>query len=163
MNEQNSNQNWQNAGPAPQQGASPEQNKRVEGLLRSPQHANISDRILLITFTGRKSGKQYSTPISYMRDGEELIGFTDSPWWRNLEGGAQVSLVLQGQEVQAYAEAIKDPQQVAEGLRRLARKDPDDAPYFGVTFDADGQPNEAHLQHAAQSNAKLRMKLLGDA
>lgn len=35
-------------------------------LLRSPLHGLMSNRYLLITFTGRKSGKRYTTPVAYL-------------------------------------------------------------------------------------------------
>jgi hypothetical protein len=35
-------------------------------LLRSPLHGLMSNRYLLITFTARKSGKRYTTPVAYL-------------------------------------------------------------------------------------------------
>ena len=32
-------------------------------VLRSPVHKMVSKTVLLITFTGRKSGKTYTTPV----------------------------------------------------------------------------------------------------
>ena len=37
-------------------------------LLRSPLHKLASKNTLLITFTGRKSGKKYTTPVNYASD-----------------------------------------------------------------------------------------------
>ena len=54
-------------------------NKLPLFLLRSPLHGVMSKRVLLVTFTGRKSGKAYTTPVSYMREGD-IVFFTDSPW-----------------------------------------------------------------------------------
>ncbi len=142
------------------QGATPQQNERMAWLLRSPHHNKVSDRILLLSFTGCKSGKVYSTPVSYMQEADNIIVFTDSPWWKNLLGGAKVGLVLRGEEKEAYAVPVIDPQEVADGLRRLAHKDADDTKYFGVTLDADGQPNEAQLVRAAEENVMLRIQPL---
>lgn len=141
------------------QGASPQQNQWVEKTLRSPEHGRVSDRILLLTFRGRKSGKSYSTPVSYMQRGNTVVCFTDSPWWRNLEGGVSVQLVLRGHEMNAHAVPTTDPEQVAGGLRTLCRKDAEDAKYFGVTVGADGEPNEAQLMRAAQANTMIQMEL----
>jgi len=41
-------------------------NKFPALLLRSPLHALVSKSTLLITFTGRKSGKKYTTPITVL-------------------------------------------------------------------------------------------------
>src|SRR4028118_1236877 len=51
-----------------------------------------SDRI-----TGRKTGKQYTIPISYIQDGDLLTCYTASVWWKNVRGGAPVTVVLRGQ------------------------------------------------------------------
>lgn len=47
---------------------------------------------LLLTFTGRKSGKRYSTPLVYFEDGERYIvvgsdgaARRDPQWWKNLK------------------------------------------------------------------------------
>ena len=37
-------------------------------ILRSPLHGMVSKYLTLITFTGRKSGKNYTTPVSYSQD-----------------------------------------------------------------------------------------------
>ena len=48
--------------------------------------------VLLLTTTGRRSGKQRTTPLTFLRDGADLVliasnGGADQPpdWWRNLE------------------------------------------------------------------------------
>lgn len=61
-------------------------NSTVKFILRSPVHGMISKAFLLITFTGRKSGKTYTTPVSYSRRGDELSIFTHARWWKNLTG-----------------------------------------------------------------------------
>lgn len=48
-------------------------NPVVIWLLRSPFHGLIDKNTVLITFTGRKSGKSYTFPISYVRDGDTLM------------------------------------------------------------------------------------------
>ena len=80
-------------------------NKFPALLLRSPLHRLISKSVLLITFTGRKSGKKYTTPITYLRDGDTVLMTTDSPWWKNLRGGALVTLRIRGREYVGVVEA----------------------------------------------------------
>ena len=48
-------------------------NSLVTAILRSPWHGMRSNRLLLLTFTGRKSGKEFTTPIRYEQDGETLL------------------------------------------------------------------------------------------
>lgn len=64
-------------------------------LLRSPLHPLASDSLLLLSFTGAKTGTEYTTPVGYrVRDGTWIVT-TQSPWWRNLKGGEPVSDVFQ--------------------------------------------------------------------
>lgn len=61
-------------------------NPFMKTILRSPLHGLVSENVILITFTGRKSGKTYTTPVNYVRDGEALIilSHDDRTWWKNL-------------------------------------------------------------------------------
>ena len=61
-------------------------------ILRSPLHGLMSNQVLLLTYTGRKSGKRYTVPITYVKVGNTLLLATDRPWWKNLRGGAQVQV-----------------------------------------------------------------------
>ena len=39
----------------------------VAWLLRSPFHGMLSNGMMLITVSGRKTGKKYTTPVDYTR------------------------------------------------------------------------------------------------
>src|SRR5262249_17743027 len=41
-------------------------NPVIRALLRSPVHGLMSKSLMLITFTGRKSGRRYTTPVRYV-------------------------------------------------------------------------------------------------
>lgn len=45
-------------------------------LLRRNWMGPMSDEIMVITTTGRKSGRSYTTPIGYLRDGASVIALT---------------------------------------------------------------------------------------
>ncbi len=45
-------------------------------LLRSPIHGMVSKTVLLITFTGRKSGKSFTTPVDYSQEGVQVSLFS---------------------------------------------------------------------------------------
>jgi deazaflavin-dependent oxidoreductase (nitroreductase family) len=90
-------------------------------LLRSPLHRIISSMYMLISVTGRKTGKVYTTPVQYKQQGQELwvITSVDYQWWRNLHGGARVQLLLRGVSCTATAKVSTDQGQICEGLRLL--------------------------------------------
>ncbi len=77
-------------------------NPMVIWLLRSPLHRFLDKNTMLITVSGRKSGKLYTLPVSYIRDGETLLVISqkDRTWWKNLQGGAKVTVFVQGHTLQ---------------------------------------------------------------
>jgi deazaflavin-dependent oxidoreductase (nitroreductase family) len=129
-------------------------------ILRSPMHGMVSKTMLLITFTGRKSGKTYTTPVDYSQDGDQVTIFTHANWWKNLIGGAPVTLRIRGRELQGLAQPVaEDKQAVAAGLAAHLRKVPSDARYYQVTFDDHGDPKAQEVEKAAQSVVMIRIQL----
>lgn len=72
-------------------------NALVTSILRSRWHRVRSDKLLLLTFTGRKSGKEFTTPVRYVQEGETLRIIVVYPWWKNLVAEATVRVLLRGQ------------------------------------------------------------------
>lgn len=135
-------------------------NKTMSFILRSPVHGMVSKSILLITFTGRKSGKNYTTPVSYSQQGDEIFIFTHANWWKNLRGGAPVTLRIRGQEAEGRAVPVaEDKRAVAVGLAEHLRKVRSDAKYYGVTFDDDGNLRSAEVEKAVQTVVMIRVSL----
>ena len=136
-------------------------NPLIKLLLRSPLHGMVSKGILLLDYTGRKSGKKYSVPLSYVRqDGDLLIvSFRKRTWWRSLVGGQPVSIRLAGKQVPATAEAIAgDPEQVAVDLGLYLMEQRSLAKYFHVSFDDDGRPDPDELVQAAEKRVMVRIR-----
>jgi deazaflavin-dependent oxidoreductase (nitroreductase family) len=136
-------------------------NTLIAWLLRSPLHGILSKGIMLITVTGRKSGRKYTTPVNYVREGEKLwvTSYRQRTWWRNLIGGAPVSVLLAGRESKGRGEALTDEMAVRENLRTYLHKHPQYARYYGVKFDPAGQPDPDDLTRAAQERLMIRIDL----
>ena len=135
-------------------------NQTMKFILRSPMHGVVSKSILLISFTGRKSGKTYTTPVSYSQTGDQVRIFTHADWWKNLRSGAPVTLRLRGRELKGLAEPVaEDKQAVASGLAAHLRKVTSDARYYGVTFDYGGSPRADEVAKAVQSVVMIRVQL----
>jgi deazaflavin-dependent oxidoreductase (nitroreductase family) len=77
-------------------------------ILRSPLHGMVSKSVLLISFTGHKSGKTYTTPVDYSQDGDQVYIFTHANWWKNLRDGAPVTLRVRGRDYQGVAEPVAE-------------------------------------------------------
>src|SRR5690349_14009045 len=83
-------------------------NSLVTTILRSPWHGLRSDRLLLLTFTGRKSGKEFTTPLRYTQEGENLRMTVVYPWWKNLVEESTVRVLLRGQMRTGTAEVLPE-------------------------------------------------------
>jgi len=81
-------------------------------LLRSPFHWLASERLMLITYRGRRTGRPITIPVSYRTSGSEIrvtVGqHTQKQWWRNLTTESPVELHLRGRRVQVLARAVED-------------------------------------------------------
>lgn len=130
-------------------------------ILRSPLHPLLSGNTLALTYTGRKSGQIYTTPVNYVRDGDRLLAtsYRSRTWWRNLRREAPVSLRLQGREVQATGQAIEDEAAAAEALSAYLSKAPGWARYFKVGLDAGGQPDRNDVARAAKERVMIQFQL----
>jgi deazaflavin-dependent oxidoreductase (nitroreductase family) len=77
-------------------------------ILKSPLHGTMSGSTMLLTFTGRKSGQQYTTPISYARDGDTITLITNRKhgWWRNFQTESPVTARVKGEDLPGKARIV---------------------------------------------------------
>ena len=136
-------------------------NPLMKWLLRSPLHGVISGMYLLITFTGRKSGRTYATPVEYCRDGTDLIFLTapERVWWRNLKGGAPVTVRVQGRDLAGTATAtLGDPDAYADAMRAYFRRFPGRAKMFHIRL-VDGEPDRDDCAAQADQHVVVRIQV----
>ena len=117
-------------------------NPIVIWLLRSPLHGFMDTSTILVTMTGRRSGKKYTVPVSYVRDGDTLliISQKEHTWWKNLRGGAQVSLFMKGRFLNARGVTFTDTETIANKLLLVLQQFPRYQKRIHIKLDADGQP-----------------------
>jgi hypothetical protein len=88
----------------------------VRTILTSPMHGLLSKKLALLTVTDRAAGRQFTCPVQYVRRDGDIYLFTlpTRRWWRHLEGGAPIAVVLQGQSLQGHGEVYSpaDPNAV---------------------------------------------------
>ena len=73
-------------------------NPIVAWLARSPLHFIMSHQVLVIQFTGRKSGKLYRVPVSYHKHESSYTCVTlrSNIWWENLKRNNQNQILVKG-------------------------------------------------------------------
>jgi deazaflavin-dependent oxidoreductase (nitroreductase family) len=135
-------------------------NKVMTLLLRSPLHRMMSQHIMLITFRGRKSGKLFTIPVGYVRQGDSVICFTERKWWRNLVKQPEVTLRIQGKRYQGTAEIIHDDNEtIARELLAYCEHIPMAARAFNIRLDATGKPSLETTREAAQRLILVRVRI----
>ena len=133
-------------------------------VLRSPLHGLMDGKVLLLGFTGRRSGRRYTTPMSYVLDGDEVFMTTEAPWWKNLADGAPVEMRFGGRSRRGFAETLTREEDVAEVLKEILRHYPEYRRYVGVTVDEEGRPEEETVLRAARGGrVGIRVRLDGVA
>ena len=126
-------------------------NQIMTFLLHSPLQGPLGSQLVLLTFTGRKSGKSYTTPLGYTKRGNTVVLFTDHPWYKNLLDHPTVTLRLQGKQLQGTAEVTTDDKElIAKELTSFVQERTGAARAYNVTLDASKQPDPTSVQQAAQ-------------
>ena len=137
-------------------------NPLMIALLRSPGHGLLSRTIMVITFNGRVSGREYSTPVSYYRAGDQIYCFTHAGWWRNFTECAQVKVLVQGASMPGQATAVVSDQESKTAiLGQMLAANRMDARFYGVTFDEVGKPNEGEVAAAAEQAVMVEINVEG--
>jgi hypothetical protein len=126
-------------------------NVPMRAVLRLPFATPLSGNLMLISYTGRKSGKAYRQPVSYARDGQHLLTPGGGRWTLNLSGGRPVRIRLRGRDVNARGELVTDADEVERLLGVIARENPRAARFIPIPRRPDGrlepQALDAALRH----------------
>lgn len=89
-------------------------NRWVVGLRDAPLVGKLVRRgITVVSYTGRRSGRTFSTPVGYQRKGDVVeisVMMPDAKtWWRNFNGeGGPLTLELDGAERTGHATSHRD-------------------------------------------------------
>ncbi len=135
-------------------------NDFVAFVLKSPLHAVMGDTMLL-TVTGRKTGRKIEVPVNYYQEGNNLwvVSRRERTWWRNLLRGGEVTLRLHGRELRGYGETLLTEKEVAGQLAEYVRRVPVSARSLGVRVEG-GTPNGEDLLRAAKERLFIRICLV---
>jgi len=137
-------------------------NPLVVLILRSPLHFLASKNLIFITFKGRKSKKTYNIPVSYHREGNELIALTlkQNLWWKNLKMLSTTQITLLGKKEDVGLTIVdKDTHFIKEKMRELIIEKPIDAYFAKVKLDKNKLPIEEDLIKASQKHIVLKFTL----
>jgi hypothetical protein len=114
-------------------------NVPMRAALSLPFATPLSGNLMLISYTGRKSGKAYRQPVSYARDGDTLLTPGGGRWTLNLAGGRPVRVRLRGRDVTARPELVTEPAEVERLLGVITRENPRAARFIPIPRQPDGR------------------------
>ena len=114
-------------------------------ILGGRLHVLMSRRMLLVAFIGRKTGRSYVTPVSYVRDGSWLLVPGGGAWWKNL-GSGPVSVRLKGSWVPVTSEVIGEHEALAKTLGQMMAANSAVSVFTGIRRGADGRPAPESLE-----------------
>lgn len=142
-------------------------NPLVGGILRSPLHWLLSPGLMLITVTGRRSGRQYTIPVGYHRVHSDIVVIliADAPnkvWWRNYHAPGPIELLLWGKTLRGEAEVLPAG---GEEFRQRAEASFERsfliARIFGLRYDRRHGLTEEQVRRFREYAAIVRVTLAG--
>jgi deazaflavin-dependent oxidoreductase (nitroreductase family) len=124
-------------------------------VLGLPFATPLSRRLMLITYTGRKTGKTYRQPLSYVEHDGALLTPGGGKWKLNLSPGEPVRMRLRGRDVTARPEFISDPGEVQRLLAVMIAANPRVRSFVGIPQNADGHLDRDRLQTALRYGFRI--------
>ena len=121
----------------------PWMNSAVMTLLRTPGlRSAIGRTFLILTVTGAKTGKRYTTPVQYVRDGDRLLVLSQRTrrWWRNLAERPEVEITMRGETIRTVAH-LAEGEEEREAIATTLRRNPRTAKFYGVAIGDNGEPD----------------------
>jgi deazaflavin-dependent oxidoreductase (nitroreductase family) len=126
----------------------------VNGFMRAvlglPFPTPLGKRLMLVNLIGRKTGRHYRQPVSYVRHDNVLLTPGGGAWKRNLKPGQPVRLHINGRDRTATPELVTDPGTAADLLAVMIAGNPAVTRFSGIGLDPDGRPDRQRLDQALQ-------------
>jgi len=119
-------------------------NPVMRALLSLPFPTPLSRRLMLVTLTGRKTGRTYLQPLSYTQDGNTLLTPGGGRWKLNLREGVPVRVRLLGHDNSALPHIIREAGDVAATVKVMAQRSAGIAAFIPFA-DRDGEVDRAAM------------------
>jgi hypothetical protein len=138
-------------------------NPLVHALLRSPIHGIASANLCVFHYTGRRSGRRFTTPLSFMREDSmvRLLSSHNTRWWNNfLDGPVDVEIDIERKTYRAKAQTlVEDSPEYREGIRTFLSAVPRDARVYGIKLDGNRRPREQDIENAVGHVVVVEVRL----
>jgi hypothetical protein len=85
-------------------------NAPIVWILRSPLHALLDSALMLVTVTGRKTGKRFTIPVGYQRQGDRIVVLVSRAktkhWWCNYRTPWPITVHTRGKTREGTGELV---------------------------------------------------------
>ncbi len=119
-------------------------------VLGLPFATPLGSRLMLISYKGRKTGRVYRQPVSFVRDKDVLLTPGGGKWKLNLANGEPIKIRLNGRDFTARPELVRDPNEVERLLALMAAKNPSVRRFVAIPSDSEGHLDQVSLNAAIE-------------
>lgn len=123
-------------------------NVPIRTVLGLPFPTPLGGNLMLISYTGRRTGKAYRQPVSYARDGDTLLTPGGGRWTLNLGDGKPVRIRLRGRDITATPELVTEPAELERLMDVIVRENPRAARFVPIPRLPDGHLDPGALTAA---------------
>jgi len=110
--------------------------RRILGL---PFATPVGRNLMLLHLTGRRTGRIYHQPVSYIRHADVLLTPGGGRWTLNLSDDRPVPIRLLGRDITARPEVIGDANEVEALLDVMVKANPTVQRFVRIPRDQDGR------------------------
>lgn len=124
-------------------------------LLRLPFPTPLTKRLMLVSVTGRKTGKAYQQPLSYVQQGNTLLTPGGGKWKLNLREDQPVRIRLRGHNVFARPEFVKDPNEIERLIGVMSAENPTVGAFVAIPKGPNGELDRGRLEAAVKYGFRI--------
>jgi len=122
---------------------------------------------MVISVTGRRTGRQYSIPVGYQRMGNQIRVLVSKArrknWWRNLQTPTVVTLRVRGRKLCGTAHVVSPTApEFRETIRTTLTRLPSLGHQFGIEYDPDAEIDEKQWAVLGEANVLVAIDLDSD-
>ena len=127
----------------------------MRSVLALPFATPLSRRLMLAFLTGRRTGRHYRQPLSYVRHGTTLLTPGGGQWKLNLVEGRPVRIRLSGRDIIARPELVGDAGEIDQLLGIMVAANPRVTSFIRIPRGADGRFDRAALDQAVRHGFRI--------
>jgi hypothetical protein len=133
-------------------------NAVMRPLLKSPLHALLSGRLMLLSYVGGKTGRKYVFAIGYFPwDNGDVLALSSANWPKAITSANDIQVFIKRRWLRAEPTVIRHDDQKADILGEFARRNgPKAAKGLMLGLPADRQPDRQELLAAAAKTTLVR-------